>query len=276
MKKLFLLLLLVVSCALPKELLMVRPNPPKKAAPSWDSTALAFAENVGGKAARSLLEGVIRENVRWVNPTTGECGEVIRLWGDAVNTKEAPRNFKRQVYLQLHQTDYWPGENGSSIKTNLYISSNSVYEIHPPETVIKGNYDDLYHLEVAWVSASRTTVVEHGRVFHREAGEWTLEREKLLETALCYAVVQLRAHGVEPVIVTHRQTYWARPLDPDLDIAQASVRIAQKYGFRVNFERTRPSGQSAALWYPTKKKPSFLFLAVAILGHWVGAIVLWA
>jgi hypothetical protein len=249
MKNLWLLVLLVVSCALPKELTVVRPHSPKEASPSWEDASLAFAENVGGRAARALLEGFLREHVRWVNPEKGECGEVIRLWGDATNTKEAPRDFKRPVYLQLHQTDYWPGENGSSIKTNLYASLNSVYEIHTPERVIKDNYDDLYHPEVAWVSPSRTTVVEHGKVFHREAGVWTLQREKLLETALCYAVVQLRARGVEPVIVTHRQTYWARELDPDIDIAQAALRIARKYGFRFDFGWMRGSGQSATLWY---------------------------
>jgi hypothetical protein len=271
MKNLLLLLLLVVACALPKEIVSVRPSSSKKAAPSWEDTAFAFTENIGGKATRALLEGTFREHYRWVNPSKGECGEVIRLWGDAVNTKGEPRDFKRPVYLQLHQTDYWPGENGSSIKTNLYVSLNSVYEIHLPETVIQDNYDDLYHIEVAWVSPSRTTVVEQGKVFHRQAGVWTIQREKLLEQAICYAVVQLRARGADPVIVTHRQTYWARPLDPDIDIAQAAVRIARKYGFRLDFGWTRPSGQSAALWHPKEDNSakSRVRVVLALLGYWL-------
>jgi hypothetical protein len=182
---------------------------------------------------------------------SGECGEVFWQWGNAFNTKEEPRDFTKPVYLQVHQTDYWPGEDGSSIKTNLYVSTNRVYQIHAPRTVIKGNYDDIYHVEVAWVSPSRTTVVDPGVTFHREAGVWTPEREALLETALCYGVAQLRALGVEPILITHRQTYWARELDPDLDIAQATYRIAKKRGFRLDFEWTRPGGQSAALWYPS-------------------------
>ena len=158
-----------------------------------------------------LRSGTVFQEVFQI-PTLGsdECGDVLWQWGSAFNTKTELRDFTRPVYLQVHQTDYWPGEGGASIKTNLYVSTKRVYQIHPPEVVIKGNYDDIYHVEVAWVSPSRTTVVDHGVTFHREAGVWTSEREALLETALCYAVSQLRARGVEPVIITHRQTYWAR------------------------------------------------------------------
>jgi hypothetical protein len=198
-----------------------------------------------------LRSGTVFQGVFQI-PTLGsdECGDVLWQWGSAFNAKTELRDFTKPVYLQVHQTDYWPGEDGTSIKTNLYVSTKRVYEIHSPETIIKGNYDDIYHVEVAWVSASRTTVVDHGLTFHREAGVWTPERETLLETALCYAVAQLRAKGVEPILITHRQTYWARELDPDLDIAQATYRIAKKHGFRLDFEWTRPGGQSAALWYP--------------------------
>jgi hypothetical protein len=212
--------------------------------------AVIVGSCVAGSGEPLRSETVFQEVIKIPILESDECGEVVWQWGNAFNTKTELRDFTKPVYLQVHQTDYWPGEDGSSIKTNLYVSTKGVYQIHPPEVVIKSNYDDIYHVEVAWVSPSRTTVVDHGVTFHREADVWTPEREALLETALCYAVLQLRARGVEPVIITHRQTYWARELDPDLDIAQATYRIAKKHGFRLDFEWTRPGGQSAALWYP--------------------------
>jgi hypothetical protein len=137
------------------------------------------------------------------------------------------------------------------MKTHLYCSTQHVYEVHQPASIVAHNYSDFYHLEVSWVSAARKTVVEGGKTYHREPGVWTEWREGLLERAIAYGVEQLRAHGVEPILITHRQTYQDRAIDPDLEIAQATYRIAQRRGYKLDFEWVRGSGQSAALWYPS-------------------------
>ena len=181
---------------------------------------------------------------------------VVKVQGDKSKLKPKVRDFSRQPYFQIHQTDFWAKDDPGTLdgmKTNLYCSTQAVYAVHPPEAIVEDNYSDFYHLEVSWVSASRKTVTDKktGRVYHREPGVWTEWREGLLERAIAYGVEQLRAHGVEPILITHRQTYKDRAIDPDLEIAQATYRIAQRRGYKLDFEWVRGSGQSAALWYPT-------------------------
>lgn len=175
---------------------------------------------------------------------------IVQVEGDPDDLKDKARDFTKQLYLQIHQTDYWPGERCASMKTNVYVSTTAVYEVHPVEQIVDGNYSDFVHIECSWVSESRKTVVEKGKTYHRKAGTWTAERELLLERAIVYAVEQLRAHGAEPILITHRQTYKSRVVDPDPEIAQAAYRIAASHGFRLDYNWVRPSGRSAALWYP--------------------------
>lgn len=175
---------------------------------------------------------------------------VIQIEGDPDDLKDKARDFTKPLYLQIHQTDYWPGERCASMKTNLYVSTQAVYEVHPVERIVDGNYSDFAHIEVAWVSESRKTVIERGVTYHRKAGVWTEQREQLLEVAIVYAVTACRQRGQDPTIITHRQTYKSRAIDPDPEIAQAAYRIAKKHGFLLNFDWVRGSGKSAALWYP--------------------------
>jgi hypothetical protein len=178
---------------------------------------------------------------------------ILRIAGDIENTKTLARDFAKKLYLQVHQTDFWPGDKPSviaRIKTNLYVSTRAVYEVHPVTAIIDHNYNDFIHIEVAWVSESRRTVTENGKTYHREAGIWTPEREALLEVAILYEVEQARAKGAELTIITHCQTYRARALDPDKEIAQAAYRIAKEHGLKLDFDWVRGSGQSAAKWYP--------------------------
>ncbi len=183
-----------------------------------------------------------------------QAAGIIQIKGDVAKLKPKARDFTRPLYLQIHQTDFWPGDRPSvieGIKTNLYVSKEAVYEVHPLESIVVDNYSDFVHIEVAWVSKSRKTVIDHDKTYVREVGVWTPERELLLERALVYAVEQLRAKGVNPTLITHRQTYKDRAIDPDAEIGGATYRIAQKHGYRLDFEWVRGSGQSAALWYPT-------------------------
>ncbi len=175
---------------------------------------------------------------------------IINVEGDKADLKNKPRDFSAPQYLQIHQTDYWPGERCASMKTNLYVSTGAVYEVHPVAEIVDGNYSDFIHIEVAWVSKSRETVVEKGNTYHRKAGVWYPERELLLERAIVYAVEQCRARGQDPVLITHRQTYKNRAIDPDPEIAHATYRIASELGYRLDFDYVRGSGQSAAKWYP--------------------------
>jgi hypothetical protein len=174
---------------------------------------------------------------------------VIKIDGDKDDIKPKVRDFTKPLYLQVHQTDYWPGERCASMLTNLYVSTKAVYEVHTPDEIVEHNYSDFYHLEVAWVSESRKSVPWKGKIHHREAGVWTPEREALLEVALVYGVTALRSKGQDPLIITHNQTY-TRSIDPDIEIAQAAYRIAKKHVFRLDFGWSRGSGKSAALWYP--------------------------
>lgn len=175
---------------------------------------------------------------------------IIQVEGDPDDLKDKVRDFSKQLYLQIHQTDYWPGERCASMKTNLYVSCEAVYEVHPVEQIVDGNYSDFVHIETAWVSESRKTVPERGKIYHRLAGVWTPEREALLERGIVYAVEQCRERGQDPILITHRQTYKSRAIDPDPEIAQAAYRIAVKHSFRLDYDWVRPSGRSAALWYP--------------------------
>jgi hypothetical protein len=179
-----------------------------------------------------------------------ELPSVISVNGNRANLKDKARDFTKKLYLQIHQTDYWPGESCAGMKTNLYVSKERVYEVHPIESIVVGNSSDFVHIEVAWVSESRKTVKENGKTYHREAGEWTPEREALLETAILHEVEQARAKGAELTIITHCQTYRARTIDPDVEIAQAAYRIAAKHGFKLDFDWVRGSGVSAEKWYP--------------------------
>ena len=176
--------------------------------------------------------------------------DITRVDGAISNLKGKLRDFTKPVFLQIHQTDYWPGEKCTNIKTNLYVSTQAVYEVHDVSKIIDKNYSDFVHIEVAWVSASRQSVHEGGREYHRQAGVWTAFREEILEMAIVYAVLQLRAKGQDPTLITHRQTYAEREIDPDVEIAQATYRIAQKHGLRLDFDWVRGSGKSAAKWYP--------------------------
>lgn len=175
---------------------------------------------------------------------------IIKIQGDPEDLKSKTRDFAAPQYLQIHQTDYWPGERCQSMKTNFYVSTKAVYEVHPVEQIIDGNYSDFTHIETAWVSESRKDVTEKGQTFHRSAGVWSQDREDLLETAIVYAVEQLRNRGVNPTIITHRQTFKNRVIDPDPEIAAAAYRIAKKHGFKLDYDWVRGSGRSAALWYP--------------------------
>lgn len=178
---------------------------------------------------------------------------VIHLEGDKTKLKPKVRDWSKPVYLQVHQTDFWAGDGVRSLermKTNLYVSTQHVYEVHPVSCIVEDNYSDFVHVEVSWVSESRKTVTEGGRTYHREPGVWTDWRERLLDRALAYLVAQCRAHGQDPTIITHRQTYKDRAIDPDPEIAQATYRIAKSRGFKLDFDWVRGSGQSAALWYP--------------------------
>lgn len=178
--------------------------------------------------------------------------DVIKVEGNRDNLKAKARDFSKAAFIQVHQTDFWPGDKLATIKnikTNLYVSTRAVYEVHQVDEIVVDNYSDFTHIEVAWVSESRKTVVEKGVTYHREAGEWTPEREALLETALVYQVGELRARGQDPTIITHNQSY-TRTIDPDLEIAQATHRICKKHGFKLDFGWHRGSGKSADFWYP--------------------------
>lgn len=233
-----------------------------------DLKALGFdpgkIDGLWGPKTQRALEGYATSRRRMPSdPDLAEClaleadalsgistNLVIKIDGDPDDLKDKPRDWTKPVYLQIHQTDYWPGERCASMKTNLYCSTEAVYEVHPVEQIVDGNYSDFVHIETAWVSQSRTTVVEKGRVFIRPPGTWTPARESLLERAIVYTVEQLRAKGAEPILITHRQTYKNRAIDPDPEIAQATYRIAAKHGFKLDFDWVRGSGQSAAKWYP--------------------------
>ena len=170
--------------------------------------------------------------------------------GNISNRKPESRDFTKKQYVQIHQTDYWP-TTAVGMKTNLYVSKIDAFEVHPIEACIIDNYSDFYHIEVAWVSDSRKTVVQNGKTYHREAGVWTDERESLLETALVFAVQSFRERGVNPTLITHCQSYKSRVIDPDIEIAQASYRIAARQNFKLDFDWIRGSGTSAAKWYPS-------------------------
>jgi hypothetical protein len=177
----------------------------------------------------------------------------IRVESNKDNLKPKARDFSKALYLQIHQTDFWAGDKEATIaniKTNLYVSTKAVYEVHPLECIVDHNYSDFVHIEVSWVSESRKTVTENGKTYHREAGEWTPAREALLETAIVYAVERARKQGVELTLITHCQTYSERTIDPDIEIAQATYRNAKKHGFKLDFDWVRGSGKSAAKWYP--------------------------
>jgi peptidoglycan hydrolase-like protein with peptidoglycan-binding domain len=175
---------------------------------------------------------------------------IYRVKGKLSNRKPDARDLTKKQRVQLHITDYWPGENCVGMKTNLYVSEKAVYEVHPLSAVIVKNYSDLYHIEVAGVTKERRVVVEKGVTYSRRVMIWTPEREALLEMAMVYTVESFRAAGVEPEFCTHRQTYKKRAIDPEIEIAQAAYRIAARHGFRLDYEWTRGSGQSAEKWYP--------------------------
>lgn len=175
---------------------------------------------------------------------------IHRVKGKVSNRKGHARNLKKKQRAQIHITDYWAGESCVGMKTNLYVSEEKVYEVHPVEAIIIKNYDDLYHIEVEGVTEERRVVEDkEGRTHTRRVMEWMPERESILEMAMVYTVELFRAKGIEIEFITHRQTY-KRPIDPEKQIAQAAYRIAQKHGFRLDFDYVRGSGQSAAKWYP--------------------------
>jgi len=221
-------------------------------------------DGIVGPRTKAALAAYARDNNRLsTDPDLADCiatdadkktaistNLIIPVQGDINNLKNKARDFTKPLYLQIHQTDYWPGERCAGMKTNFYVSTKAVYEVHSIDKIVEDNYSDFVHIEVAWVSESRKTVVEKGKTYHREAGAWTPEREALLETAIVYAIEQLRAKGAEPTIITHRQTYKFRVIDPDTEIAQAAYRITAKHGFKLDFDLVRGSGKSAALWYP--------------------------
>jgi hypothetical protein len=140
------------------------------------------------------------------------------------------------------------------MKTNLYVSTKAAYEVHVPEEIIEENYSDFYHIECSWVSESRKTVIDHGVVYHREAGVWSPAREVLLDRAMLFGVNSIVAKGgLPPIFISHRQTFGSRGLDPDPEIAAAAHRIAEKHKFKLDYDFVRGSGKSAALWYPKGK-----------------------
>lgn len=174
---------------------------------------------------------------------------IHRVKGKLSNRKNETRNYKKRQRCQVHITDYWAKESCVGMKTNLYVSTRAVYEVHPVDACIIKNYADLYHIEVEGVTEERRVVTEKGRTYTRPVMVWDEEREALLEMAVVYTVESFRAKGVEIEFITHRQTY-TRPIDPEIEIAQALYRICAKHGFKLDFDYVRGSGQSAALWYP--------------------------
>jgi len=174
---------------------------------------------------------------------------IHRVKGKLSNRKPDPRDLTKRQRCQIHITDYWAKESCVSMKTNLYVSTKAAYEVHPIGAVIIKNYSDLYHIEVEGVTKERRVVVEKGRTYTRPVMVWTEEREEILEMAVVYTAELFRAQGIEIEFITHRQTY-KRPIDPEIEIAQALYRICAKHGLWCNFDYVRGSGQSAALWYP--------------------------
>lgn len=181
----------------------------------------------------------------------GTVSPVIhKVKGKLSNRKSEPRDFTKQQDCQVHITDYWPGENCVNMKTNLYVSTKAVYEVHPIEACIVKNYATLYHIEIAGVNDDRRVVKVGDKTYVREVMVWDEHREDLLEEAMVYTVESFRARGIEICFITHKQTFKHRMTDPRETIAQAVYRICKKHGFKLNFKKTRGSGTSAECWVP--------------------------
>lgn len=155
---------------------------------------------------------------------------IHRVKGKLSSRKPDPRDLTKRQRCEVHITDYYAKESCVSMKTNLYVSTKAVYEVHPISAVIIKNYSDLYHIEVEGVTKERRVVIEKGRTYTRPVMVWSEEREALLEMAVVYTAELFRAQGQEIEFITHRQTYYARTIDPEIEIAQALYRICAKHG----------------------------------------------
>jgi len=163
----------------------------------------------------------------------------------------------KKQYIEIHQMDFYCGTKPAScvnIKTNLAITdANQVVEVHPINDVIVDNYTDFAHIETSGVfygiEGQENTLnrivkdKETGKVYVREPAVFTPAKEAALETAILYLVAGFRAHGIEPTIIFHSQTFDERVNDPGQAIAKATQRIARRHGLRLDPTFTRRGGR---------------------------------
>ena len=181
---------------------------------------------------------------------------IISVKGDASVVRGKRDWSNKKQYIEVHQTDYYgrskPG-GYAGIKTNLAImDNNQVVEVHPIDEVVIGNYTDFAHIEtsgvfygIEGVESTLNRVVKDkktGQVFIREPAVFTPAKEAALETAILHLVRGFRAHGIEPTLIFHSQTFDERPNDPGQAIAKATQRIARRYGLKLDPTFTRPGG----------------------------------
>jgi hypothetical protein len=181
-----------------------------------------------------------------VRPIKGKASRVKgrRDWSD------------KTQFIEVHQTDYYAGKNPQGyvgMKTNLAITDdNQVLEVHPVEEVVVDNYSDFSHIETSGVyyglegvenTVNRVVKDKNtGKVYTRVPSVFTPAKEAALEVAILHLVKGFRAHGIEPTIIFHSQTFKKRVHDPGQAIAQATQRIVRRHNLKFDPTFTRPGG----------------------------------